>query len=389
MGKSIAIITNQFPALSEIFIVNKVLGLQEAGMQVTVCVSAKDSDLNYFEQNDDLKHVKVINLNNKRNLTLNLIIHFLEAILWFIRLKKKNSFHDSLLILLKGFLIKIQNFDIIHFEFSGIGIDHLNFLDFYKPAKLYVSCRGSAEFVTPLVNPGRKEKLAKLFMGVDRIHCVSEDIRMEIQKYSAIPGKTFINRPAVKPQLEKVINKKIKQTNKQIILSVGRLVFQKGYVYALLAIRELVKTNHDIEYHIIGQGPDLAEIKFFIEKNELQNVIILHGALSNEEVMKHLFFADIFLLPSVCEGVANSVLEAMYHSIPVVATRAGGMEEVIKDGFNGIMTDCYDPLAIKSGLEKVLLNQELRNVLGKNAHATIIDHYLLERQIDTFLKEYN
>ncbi len=98
------------------------------------------------------------------------------------------------------------------------------------------------------------------------------------------------------------------------------LLFRKGYVYALLAIRDLMKTYPDVEYHIIGQGPDMAEILFFIENNGLRNSVFLYGALSNVMVKSHLISADIFLLPSVCEGISNSALEAMAIGIPVVST---------------------------------------------------------------------
>lgn len=389
MSRHVGIVTNQFPTLSETFIVNKILGLAEAGMKVTVCVGTGVSDIKYFSRIHDFKKIKIININSRSILALNLLIQPFKALLWFIQLKKKWSYINSFKILLKGFLIKLQRFDIIHFEFSGIGVAHLDLMDFYKPAKIFVSCRGTAEYVTPILNPARKVELAKLFSAVDRIHCVSGDILKEISKYGALPEKAFINRPAIKLELEHIAHENIKKNGKKIILSVGRLTFQKGYVYALMAIKELVKSHSDVEYHIIGQGPDLAEIKYFIDKNNLQSVIFLHGALSNVEVMRQLCSSDIFLLSSVCEGIANSVLEAMLHSIPVVSTRAGGITEVITDGYNGILVDCYDSSSIKSGLEKVLVNHELRYILGKNAQTTVMNHFLIDRQIEIYLKEYN
>lgn len=389
MSKRIGIITNQFPTISETFIVNKVLGLADAGMKVFVCVGTGVSDIKYFSRSHDFRKIKIVNVNSRSLIALNLLIHPIKALLWFIQLKKNWSFLNSFRILLKGFVISLQRFDIIHFEFSGIGVAHLDLLEFYKPAKTFVSCRGTAEYVTPILTPWRGIELAKLFSAVDRIHCVSGDILKEIVKYGALPEKSFINRPAIRPELEQPLHENIEYDKKTKILSVGRLTFQKGYVYALLAIRELVKAYPDIEYHIVGQGPDLAEIKFFIEKNGLQSVIFLHGALSYSEVLTLLNSSDIFLLSSVCEGIANSVLEAMFHSMPVVSTRIGGIEEVVKDGYNGILTESYDSSAIKSGLEKVLVNRELRETLGKNAHTTIKDQFLLDRQIKIFLEEYN
>ncbi len=89
MGKPIGIVTNQFPVLSETFIVNKVVGLHKAGMNVTVLVSAKRSDKFFFNQNTNLCNIKVLNINDRFKLALNFVLHPIEAINWVLQMKRR------------------------------------------------------------------------------------------------------------------------------------------------------------------------------------------------------------------------------------------------------------------------------------------------------------
>ena len=388
MGKHIGIITNQFPVLSETFILNKVIGLLEAGLNVTVCVGNNRRDNNCFTQNVDFKNIKIININSKLVIIVNLIFHPIKAVRMFLRISRNRDLLNSLNILFKGFLIKIQNFDVIHFEFSGIGVSQLEILDYYKPARLFVSCRGSAEYVAPLIDPLRKSNLERLFAKIDRIHCVSEALSKEIGKYGASQDKIFINRPAINVLNMPQINQNSLLRSHTTILSVGRLTFQKGYIYGLMAIKELVTDYPDLEYKIVGTGNDLAEIKYFIEFHNLHRNVILLGAMPNEEVKSIMQSSDIFLLTSVYEGIANAVLEAMSMSMPVVSTRSGGMEEIIIDGFNGLLVDCYDHLGIGKALRKIISNKNLSKELGSNALRTINENYTIKRQMNIYLNEY-
>lgn len=388
MKKHIGIITNQFPTGSETFIVNKVLGLIDEGYKLTVCADSFSTHNRFFSQNNNLNKVKVIYPYHKAAVIKNILIHPFKAINHFITIRKHLKNNNFLSTFVRSFLIKIQGFDIIHFEFSGIGITHLDCIELYRPARIYVSCRGSAEYVTPLVDKCRSEKLDLLFQKVNRIHCVSEAMAILITRFGALPQKIFINRPAVSTDIVSIDISEKEYSNKTIILSVGRLVFQKGYLYGLIAIRELVKKIQNVEYHIVGSGEDFAEMKFFVDTFNLNKYVIFHGALANSEVKKMMQKADIFLLTSVCEGIANVALEAMAHSLPVVSTKAGGMDEVISNGFNGLLVDCYDYFAIESALEKLIFDLPLRKKLSTNALNTIHEHFIIKKQINKFIEEY-
>ena len=92
--------------------------------------------------------------------------------------------------------------------------------------------------------------------------------------------------------------------------------------------------------------------------------------------------SDLLLLPSVGEGISNSVLEAMALGIPVISTDCGGMEEVIKNGKNGFVISAREPKLIVIQIHKFLTmsnNGRLRMI--NNARQTIKEKYLLQEQI--------
>lgn len=386
--KKIAIVVNTYPKLSETFIKNKVCGLIDAGFDVTVYTT--DRTVN---KQPNSGGVDVVRINDIRIIVLNVLKNPVRALVLLTKLTKRYKGIDSLRYFRKVFMLLLGNNDIIHFEFSGIATGYIGCIDLLKPAKIYVSCRGTAEIVKPIVDHNRKMQLTDVFNMVDRIHCVSKAMADLIIEYGADSNKIFINRPAVNDAFIRCDNTILyhskKYNSKLVITSVGRLNFQKGYIYALLAIKEISKNFDDFEYNIIGGGEDMAEIMYFIDKNNLKDLVKIHGAKANADILEKLKETDIFLLTSVYEGIANAVLEAMAMGVPVVSTRAGGMDEVIIDGENGLLADCFDHTSVKEALLKFIVNQNNAAIAGYNGRKTILNNFTMGRQIDCYIKEYN
>jgi glycosyltransferase involved in cell wall biosynthesis len=98
--------------------------------------------------------------------------------------------------------------------------------------------------------------------------------------------------------------------------------------------------------------------------------------------------ADVYLLPSVSEGVSNAALEAMAMSLPVVATAAGGMPEAITDGVDGMIVPPRDAAAFADRIAVLLDDPGRRVALGAAARKRVEAAFSLERQTGRFLAEY-
>jgi glycosyltransferase involved in cell wall biosynthesis len=168
----------------------------------------------------------------------------------------------------------------------------------------------------------------------------------------------------------------LKAEGSTVVGVVARLDLQKGFEYLLRAARELCKTFPDLKIVIAGEGPDRNAIEEIIEQYGLQSSVVLAGQQSN---MPAVYAAmDIFVLPSLNEGLPMTVLEAMAASKPVIATRVGAIPSVIKDSENGLLVAPKDPEGLQNAIASLLNDPERRRRLGDQAHAWVSQNYTSE-----------
>lgn len=110
---------------------------------------------------------------------------------------------------------------------------------------------------------------------------------------------------------------------------IGRLTRTKGSEILLRAFKKTIAKMPKAKLTIIGDGPDKQEMLKFIYKNNLQNSITLTGALGTSQILKILERSYVLLMPSLREGTPSAVLEAMSVGRPVVATKTGGLKELV------------------------------------------------------------
>lgn len=370
-----------FPSFSETFISNKVRMLCERGHTVIVFCS---------EKNQSLLDVLFPNISNLEVKLLNKATIFRNWILFpFIGLKNidlRQTLIPQIYYAVRTYMLNKVKADIIHFEFSGIGIEYLDAME-NNYSKKVVSCRGSAEKVKLCIYDDRKNQFLKLIKEVDRVHCVSYDMKDTILPYCSNPKKIFVNYPSIDTNY--FSREKIKEkTNSINILSVGRITFQKGYTNALYTMSFLKSQQLSFIWTIVGSGDVLEEFIFKIHEFGLTDNIILAGTKSRAEVKMLMENADIFYLPSLYEGVANVVLEAMSMELPVVVTKSGGMEEVITHRDDGLLADIFDFKSHANLILEIVNEQHLGKKLGSAARKKVVELYSLEKQTTVFENVY-
>lgn len=168
----------------------------------------------------------------------------------------------------------------------------------------------------------------------------------------------------------------LKDEGSTVVGVVARLDMQKGFEYLLQAARELCKMFPGLRIVIAGEGPDRNAIEEMIEQYGLQSSVVLAGQQSN---MPAVYAAmDIFVLPSLNEGLPMTVLEAMAASKPVIATRVGAIPSVIRDGENGLLVAPKDPEGLRNAVASLLNDPARRRRLGDQAHAWVSQNYTSE-----------
>jgi len=159
---------------------------------------------------------------------------------------------------------------------------------------------------------------------------------------------------------------------KPLILSVGRLVEKKGFVYLVEALRLLKDKGYDFDCRIIGgEDQHAATIKKAIERLNLSDTVSLHSAVTQEELKRIYQQASIFVLPCQVlesgdrDGIPNVLVEAMAMELPVVSTNISGIPELIEDRVNGLLVPQKNSAALASVIEELLNSSELRRQFGK------------------------
>jgi colanic acid/amylovoran biosynthesis glycosyltransferase len=279
--------------------------------------------------------------------------------------------------------------DIVHFEFSGIAVAYRRSLAALRPARLVVSCRGSAEQVQPAVEPGRAEALRAVFDEVDLIHCVSGAMADTVAELGADRAKVLVNRPAVPVDLlAPLAQRRQPHGGPMRVLAIGRLQWVKGFDDAVRSVGRLRDEGIDVHLRIVGDGPEREKLAFLVHRLGLEHAVSLVGTQSQEQVRDQLVWADALVLTSLSEGISNAVLEAMAAGLPVVTTDCGGMPEVVADGVEGFVVPVGDIAAIAGRLADLEGDGALRSRLGAAGAARAVAEFGLDRQISAFVDAY-
>jgi colanic acid/amylovoran biosynthesis glycosyltransferase len=278
-----------------------------------------------------------------------------------------------------------RRWDIIYFPWNSAAIAHLPVFDLGTP--VVVSCRGAQVSVAPH-HPERAELRAGLrdtFARAAAVHCVSEATFREAAAFGLERAKTWVIHPAVDPDVFRPRVTGPARDEVFRVITTGSLIWRKGGEWALSAIRLLRDYGVPVQLVMLGEGPDRQRLLYSRGDLGLEEVVRFPGRLEPAAVLAELQQADVFLLSSLSEGLANSVLEAMACGIPVVTTDCGGMREAVTDGVEGFVTPVRNAEALARAMLRLARDRDLRERMGRAGRARILREFGLARQIGQWL----
>ena len=200
----------------------------------------------------------------------------------------------------------------------------------------------------------------KLLFKFDKIFCVSKDMKNLLHNYDAdLDDKLdlFYNFYDV-DNINKLANEKVELPFKKIsLLTVARLAKEKGLMRIPETISLLLNDGYDVEWFIMGDGPQKGELQEEINRLSLNERVFLMGTRPNP--YPYMKGCSIYVQTSVLEGYCTTTMEAKILHKPVVTTNAPGMSEQFENGKNGIITDGFDAHSLYLGIKKILDNPDL------------------------------
>jgi glycosyltransferase involved in cell wall biosynthesis len=231
----------------------------------------------------------------------------------------------------------------------------------------------AADRVIAVCGPFREELIAA---GIPSAH-----IRV-LHNSAAIPGSTLAGEDEIRREfcLEK---------NTKVFIAIGRLSYEKGQSDLILALDRLRQAKPDLRWKLllVGSGPEKARLEAAVQRLALGNRILFAGHRSN--VLPFLQLSNLMVLPSHSEGSPHVVLEAMAAGVPIVATRVGGVPEILEDAETAVLVPPRDPAALASGIARVLASETMAASLAANAREVLRRRFSHDTYKTTLLGIYD
>lgn len=159
-----------------------------------------------------------------------------------------------------------------------------------------------------------------------------------------------------------------------LFVAVGRLRKQKGYPYLLDAVDILRKTHSAFTVLVLGDGELQEALAGDIEKRKMGEYITLCG--DTPDVKKYLYAADVFVMPSLWEGLPLALLEASACGLPAIASSVGAVPSVLKDGISGMLVPPQDSKALAQKMQEMCQrSSKARREMGKAAREIVEEHF--------------
>jgi glycosyltransferase involved in cell wall biosynthesis len=166
----------------------------------------------------------------------------------------------------------------------------------------------------------------------------------------------------------------------------SRLNDLKGITYLLDAIPSVLAQCPDARFLIVGDGPRRRDFEAYAERNGYRDRAIFTGfRLDVPEILKEI---SVSVLPSLSEGLSNTLIESMAAGVPVIATRVGGNPEIVEDGVTGLLAPPRDVGALAHAITMLLQNPERAEIMGKAGRDRIARAFSLDRAIDETQRLY-
>ncbi|MFH1522952.1 MAG: glycosyltransferase [Patescibacteria group bacterium] len=240
-----------------------------------------------------------------------------------------------------------------------------------------------------------KERRKKIIVNADKIIAVSKFIGDIAETIGASKDKVkviynsmdFMKNTEVSDREVIKIKNKYGQ-NSKIIITSCRLTSWKGVDGIIKIMPELVKNIGKVNFLVLGDGPELDNLKALSSKLDLRNNVYFLGRLPEEETYKYFKAADLYILNTNYEAMSHALLNVMRYETPIITTNIGGNPEVIENNKEGILINYNNKEELLRAAKKILSNPEWAKQLALNANKKLEKFNWIEN-IDSTVKLLN
>ncbi len=264
-------------------------------------------------------------------------------------------------------LTKENRFDLTH-SFFSVPCGTLSYgLKLRRKLPYIVSLRGADV-------PGYSERFKGLYAILTPIiktiwknaaFVISNSKGLKELALQSKPGKEIgvipngVNTDIFFPAEEEQIKEKFE------IICVSRITPRKGIRFLIKALERFIINHPYVHLTIIGDGNERESLENLVRGLGLSHSVTFRGLIPHEQLPEEYRKADVFVLPSLNEGMSNTMLEAVASGLPIIATQTGGSDELVRNGVNGLIVKMQDSNDLTDKLSMLIEQEQLRKNMGR------------------------
>jgi len=259
------------------------------------------------------------------------VLDFYQRLLFKLKLSKYKS-RD---------IYVMSKFDVIHVQHSYLFPKILPLINTkYKRPKIIITLRGADTYIKPWVFENWNNFFTNQSQNIDAFITVSYHQKKYLQKWGILESKIHV----IPISFGSKSNAEPKYSNKEIlkIISAHRMCWEKNIEGNLRTVKVLKEKGINVQYDVYGDGPDLGQVYYLIEKYGLEKEVNCFGKIENAVFKEKLKFYDFYLQLSHSESFGGSVIEAQSFGVPCIVSNSGGLPEAIIHGETGYCVDAYN-----------------------------------------------
>jgi len=352
----VAMLVARFPVISETFVLDQVRGLIERGHSVDIFTAGAPTDA-LLEHHEDFDRLCLQDRTysamakpkgNWHRLQQSAGIFHRQAMCspqrtgkWVLQKLLRKSVS---LRLLDGCSPELfaDPYDVLHCQFGTLGRQGVQLAELGASFKRLVLNFRGVDISAELRRRGRKF-YAPMLARADMIMVNCDFFAERLRKLQCSPRKLVVHRTGIacdrfqfrppRPVVQRPVR----------LITVGRLVEKKGMEYSIRAVAELVRQGRQIEYRIVGDGPLFRSCQDQVRRLGINRFVRFLGAMSQRDIIEQLQASDLFVTANTTgrdgnqDAPVNTLKEAMAVGLPVVATRHGGIPELVDDDVTGFL----------------------------------------------------
>jgi len=237
-----------------------------------------------------------------------------------------------------------------------------------KVSKIITVSKQNAELLKKLY-PKQAYKIQVIHNGIDTTWWKSQLLRFTEEDYREIKENEFHAH-----------------RNTLIMVCVAELHERKGQKYLIKALKELVEEFPNLKLVLIGDGKDRENLEKLVQQLRLEDHVRFLG--KRKDIAPLLKASDIFVLPSKREAFGLVNLEAMMIPLPIVATKVGGIPEVVENGENGILVVPEDEKNMARALKSLIISKKKREKMAENGQKLVLEKFSAKEMAKKYEKIY-